>query len=163
MKEYITQIASDFFSHLGTHTETISIEEQEPGIFYIHVQSDDSKLLIGPRGRNLSDMQHLLKTMIQSKQDSRVKIHLEVNDYMASKDTKLHHFLDKKIAQARESGAEVILPFFSGYERKKIHSYVASLGDDSIHTESQGEGKERRMHLSVSGPKLSIDIDGDDI
>jgi predicted RNA-binding protein Jag len=54
-----------------------------------------------------------------------VQIHIEVNDYLEKKDAKLISFIQNKIEQIEISGKEIILPFFSSYERKKVHSYVS--------------------------------------
>lgn len=62
----------------------------------------------------------------------------------------------------KDSGKEIILPFFTAYERKKVHSYVSEHGG-SVYTQSIGEGRDRRIHLCRKDEKMTIDIDGDDI
>ena len=91
-----------------------------------------------------------------------VQIHVEVNDYLQKKDEKLYQFIEQKISFVKQSGKEVILPFFSSYERKKVHAYVSSHGGN-VYTQSIGEGKERKIHLIKKDEKMSIDLDGDDI
>jgi predicted RNA-binding protein Jag len=62
--------------------------------------------------------------IINKNVEEKVFIHIEINDYMESKDNRLFEFVKSKIDFVEKSGKEVILPFFSAYERKKIHSYV---------------------------------------
>lgn len=89
------------------------------------IQSEDSSLLIGPHGKNLDALSHLLSLLIGKSLDARSIVHLEVNDYQEQKDKKLLNFIQHKIHLVKDSGKEVILPYFNGYDRKKIHAYVS--------------------------------------
>jgi predicted RNA-binding protein Jag len=62
----------------------------------------------------------MLKTHIHEP----VKVHIEVNDYLKSKDDRLKNYILAKIKIVEDSGRDLKLPFFSSYERKKIHSIV---------------------------------------
>lgn len=101
--------------------------------------------------------------MIHTTLEERVKIHLEVNDYIKTKDEKLFDFIATQIAQAKQTKSSIELPFFTSYERKKIHSYVTDLNDPHINTESRWEWKLRRMHIIASSEKPSLDINRDHI
>jgi spoIIIJ-associated protein len=163
LRQRIQDICEQFFNLAWVHWDRIDVKEEESDIFLIHIESDDSKLLIGPHGKHLTDIQGLLRMIIHKVLESKVKLHIEINDYIKTKDERLFSFIEAKIKQARETQNTIELPFFTSYERKKIHSYVSELNDPSIQTESRWEWKTRRMHLVVSWDKLSIDIDGDDI
>jgi predicted RNA-binding protein Jag len=86
-----------------------------------------------------------------------------VNDYESSKDERLFSFIQSKINEVKKTWVECKLPFYTPYERKKIHSYVADLKDDSFYTQSRGEDKQRRLYICKQAKKLTIDIDWDDI
>ena len=88
---------------------------------------------------------------------------MEVNDYMESKDDRLQKFIGSKVDWVSKTGKDVCLPFFSAYERKKIHSFISDLKSDTIFTKSLWEGKERRLYICKQAAKLTIDIDWDDI
>jgi len=53
---------------------------------------------------------------------------------------------------------EIKLPFFSSYERKKIHNYIADKNIDDIGTRSEGEGRERRLYICKKPKKMTIDM-----
>jgi predicted RNA-binding protein Jag len=59
--------------------------------------------------------------MISKKIEDKVKIHMEVNDYMKTKDDRLLDFIKKEISYLEKTGKDIKLPFYSAYERKKIH------------------------------------------
>jgi len=162
MKDTITQIAETFFEKLGADYSDLQVSEEAENIFRISVKSDDSHLLIGPHGKNLDVLNLLLRLLISKQCEWHITIHLEVNDYLEQKDKKLLSFINTKIAYVKESGKEIILPFFTAYERKKVHSHVSETWGN-VFTQSMGEWKDRRIHLCRKDEKMTIDIDGDDI
>lgn len=162
MLETIEKIVSDFFKNLWTDYSEVKIEEEAENIFRVSLKSDDSHLLIGPHGKNLELVTHILKLLVSKKTESHINLHLEINDYLAQKDQKLIAFISSKIQVVQESWKEIILPFFTAYERKKVHSYVSENGKN-IYTESRWEGNDRRIHLCKKAEKMTIDLDGDTI
>jgi len=162
MRENIQNISTTFFEKLGVHFSDIAVSEESEKIFRIWLKSDDSHLLIGPHGKNLETISHLLKILISKEMWDFIQIHVEVNDYLEQKDKKLRGFIQSKIDYVKSSGKEIILPFFTAYERKKVHSYVSEKWGN-VFTQSMGEWKDRRIHLCKKDEKMTIDIDGDDI
>ena len=161
MKDIIEQKTRDFFEKLWVDFSDLLVEEETRNIYYISLKSEDSHLLIWPHGKNLETLTHIMKLLIAKLSRERINIHLEVNDYLKKKDEKLLSFIKSKIDFVQKSWKEVLLPFFTAYERKKVHSFVSETG--WAYTESRGEGADRRIHLCRHAPKMSIDLDGDDI
>ena len=93
----------------------------------------------------------------------KIKIHIEVNDYVKTKDDRLLDYIKKEIWSVEKTGKDIQLPFYSSYERKKIHWFVSEMKDKSIYTKSIWEGKDRRLYICKQEKKLTIDIDWDDI
>lgn len=91
----------------------------------IQVKTPDSKLLIGIHGQTLESTRHLLTRILEKKLGVILMIHLEVNDYLQSKDTKFFHYLESRIAYAMRSGEELIIPNLTSYDRKKAHGYIS--------------------------------------
>jgi len=162
MQEIVENICNHFFSKLGTDFSDLQIEKWENNIFKISLKSEDSHLLIGPHGKNLDTLSHLLKLLLSKHYEWYITVQIEINDYMQQKDEKLKKFIESKIAIVKETGKEIILPFFSSYDRKKVHWYVTRKWGN-VFTQSQWEGKERRIHLCMKEEKITIDIDGNDI
>ncbi len=162
MKDSIQQIASNFFDKLGVEYSELTIIQEAEKIFLIKIKSTDSNILIGPHGKNIDFMGSILKLLVSRTSGEHIVIHLEVNDYMKQKDEKLLSYIQTKIDLVESSGTEIKLPFFTAYERKKVHSYVSEQAK-SAYTKSIGEGHDRRIHLCKKDSKMTIDIDGDDI
>jgi predicted RNA-binding protein Jag len=145
---------------------TVKCEDEERNIFFIHLETTDSKILIWTHGQTLESTKHLLSRMIENSIESWITIHLEINDYLKSKDDKLFRYVDSKIDYVVKSQKEIVLPNFSSYERKKIHNYISEKKLDTIRSYSDWEWKDRIMHLAPSGKtssNINIDIDWIDI
>ena len=56
-----------------------------------------------------------------------------------------------------------MLPYYSAYDRKKIHSIVAEYKNDKIYTKSIWEWNQRRLYICKIDQKITIDLDWDDI
>lgn len=162
MSDQIKNICEEFFKGLGVDYSELILEEEAQNIYRISLKSEDSHLLIGPHGKNLGVITHLLKLIVSKSCENHVNLHVEVNDYLEKKDEKLLNFIASKIDYVKSSWKEITLPFFTAYERKKVHSFVAEKGWN-VYTQSIGEGKDRRIHLCRKDEKMTIDLDGDDI
>ena len=179
MKQDVYDMSKWFFDSLGVETENIDvhIQDEERNIFMVTLKSDDSKLIIGPRGSTLAAIQTVLIQMVAKKLGTRCNIHVEVNDYLARKDEKLFRYIDRKIEYVMEHATHVRFRKFSSYERKKVHAYVSDKNIDGLETNSDNDEEGNRvLHLSYGGEpqssaptssepvvKMTIDIDGIDI
>ena len=99
MENIIKQKAKEFFTNLWVQFEHLEVSQKEENIFLVKVESLDSWKLIWPHGKNLEAITHILKLMIlwDLAEDKRVKIYLEVNDYLKSKDERLKDFIISKV------------------------------------------------------------------
>jgi spoIIIJ-associated protein len=136
MLEEIQKLSLTFFEKLGVDYSNLEINKQASNVYKISLKSDDSHLIIGPHGKNLDTITHILRLLISKISETHINIHVEVNDYLEQKDAKLLVFIQAKIDQVRNTGKEVILPFFTSYERKKVHSFVTENGGN-VYTQSQ--------------------------
>lgn len=163
MNENVKKTIETFFEKLCVHIESIEVIEDGKNIFIIKIKSEDSWILIWPHGKNLEYIQWILKLMISKILWEKIKLHLEVNDYIEAKDKKLFSFINSKISLVEKSSKDIQLPFYSSYERKKIHSFVAEYWNNKIYTKSIWEWAERRLYICKKDWKLTIDIDWEDI
>lgn len=139
-----------FFEKMQITLDSLEIKNDEEGV-HIDIKTPDSALLIGMHWRGFQSLRHLLARMVEVQTGEFHHIHLEINDYMKSKDQKLFRFIDSKIVQIRSNGEEVIFPTFNAFERKKAHNYISWLGIEWLETHSEGERRERKLHMTYSG------------
>lgn len=150
MNEWVNALVTKFFEWLGITIISITIDILEKDV-NIRIETPDSPLLIGMHGANLDSFQHLLSRMIEKQVKKFIHVHLEVNDYMKSKDERLFRFLESKIAFVTSTGKSSKIPNLNPYERKKAHSYIAERGILGLKTHSDGDGTERVLTLEYSG------------
>jgi spoIIIJ-associated protein len=163
MWEKVQEISSVFFEKMWVHIEKISVTQEKTNKFFMKILSDDSALIIWNRWTTLHDIQKILWIILSHHFDTKIVIQVEVNNYLNEKDSQLFQFIEDKIELYLTEKKEIKLPFYSSYERKKIHNYVASKNRDDIATKSEGEGKERRLYICKTPKKMTIDMDWTDI
>ena len=160
----VENLVNDFFEKLEVPYEELKITNEQWNIYSIKIKTEQSWAMIGPHGRNIESIERILKLIISKNLDEKIKLHLEVNDYMYSKDEKLFRFIDSKITLIKNwKNDDIRLPFLNAYERKKAHSYIAELNNSKIYTKSMWEWHDRRLHICKVDEKITIDIDWDDI
>ncbi len=162
VEDIIKNIVEEFFSKMLVDFSNLDVKKELENIYYIKLETTDSSLIIWTRWKNLDDIKNILKILINRKAEENIIIHVEVNDYLKSKDDKLINYIKNKIDYVKETNKDFRLPFFSAYERKKIHSYVSDLKSD-IYTKSEWEWKDRRLFICKKNNKMTIDLDWIDI
>lgn len=165
MEEKIKILAEEFFSNLWIIFESVEVSKREEKYFTIKIETKESGKLIWNHGKNLDAISVILKKILikNLKVDEKIKFYVEINDYIKTKNDRLKDFVLGKVKILDRNWEDIIFPYFSPYERKKIHDIVADLNRPEIFTKSIWEGKERRLHLCKLAKKLSIDIDSLDI
>ena len=164
MENVIKALLLEFFEKLEIQTDSVEVSNNnESNIFNVKIKTQESGLLIGPHWNNLDALQSILKLISSKKVWERIKLRIEINDYVKTKDDRLLDFIKSKVSYLEKSWKDIQLPFYSSYERKKIHWFVSDMKDKWIFTKSIWEWKERRLYICKEEAKLTIDIDWDDI
>lgn len=159
MEESIKKLSLEFFNNLGIEIDSLELIKKEENIFLIQIKSDNSSYLIWPHWKNLDAISSILKMILHNQITRDLKIYIEINDYLKSKDEKLRWIIHSKIKIVERNWEDLKLSFYSAYDRKKIHSFVAEYGNENIYTKSIWEGKDRRLFICKKPEALSIDID----
>jgi len=171
MKQKILKFYESFFKKIQISITSIKIEEISDTSFLIDLETTDSDIVTRENWKSLEAIQRITQICIKNFCEDKIIIKLIVNGYEISKDNNLYRFIDSKVKILLENGWEYMLPPYSPYERKKIHSYIAYI-NKWIKTKSKWEGKERRLFLFIGNnkhtpktvtSKLTIDIDWDNI
>lgn len=163
MLETIKKISQTFFDKLWILFTDLEIIQDTENIFTIKLKSSESWFLIWNHWQNLESIAKILKILIIKITWEKINIHIEVNDYLKSKEDKLLSLVKFKIDLINKSWKEIIMPFLSPYERKKVHSIVSDLWWWRIYTKSIWEWNERRIHIYKIDERITLDIDSNDI
>lgn len=163
MIEKIKSLTECFFYNFWFKIENLEVINQEKNIFLIKIKSEESGLIIWPNWKNLDHISSILKLIIKNNLKENLKIHIEINDYIKSKDDRLKNLIISKIKLVEKSWKDLMLPFYSAYDRKKIHSIVSDYKNEKIYTKSIWEWNDRRLYICMINKKITIDIDWNDI
>lgn len=118
----------------------------EQGFTIINIRGRNASKLIGKRGEILYAMQYLVNIVANRKDESNVKILLDVEDFRKQRERTLTNLAVKLARQVRETGMPVSLEPMNPLERKIIH--MALQKEPDVLTTSDGE--EGRRHIVIS-------------
>lgn len=146
MQELI-DYTQDLLGHMGVSGSSVRLEESEDTYqITIDVSEQESGMLIGHHGETISAFQRLLNVSFRDKLNDK-RVLLNINDYKQQREEVLKNMAERYAQRAIESGRPQVLPYLSASERLVIH--VALKDHDQVATESEGEGAERRLVVSL--------------
>lgn len=140
--EEIKNITREFFEKTALEVE-IEFAPQRDLTFPINIKTETPQILIGEEGQTLSEIQHLLKSILKRKIKENFYIDLDVNDYKKKKIEYLKESARLAADEVAFSKKEKILSPMPAYERRIIHLELA--GRQDVITESVGEEPERKV------------------
>jgi spoIIIJ-associated protein len=141
-KDTVKQITEDLLSRIGVMgTVTVDIDETES--FRVHIETEETGLLIGFHGRTLESLQIILGIIVSKELDTWVKVYVNVGDYREKREEALMLMAQHAAERALAAGREIELANLSASERRVIHLTLS--GDDRVETESVGEGNRRTL------------------
>lgn len=103
----------------------------------LQIYSADKDRLIGRDGRVLDDIQTLLNRMLQARDKSSPKVHVDVEHYRAMQEDRLVSRVMELAQTVRQTGRSIQLEPMNAYERRIVHNAFAE--DPEIATWSPPE------------------------
>ena len=163
----IRVIVTDILKALDVPHKGVSITSVA-GQTVFSIETDDGRSLIGLHGDTVHALDHLVKKIAEKKlsrgssevdqpeqpsappgEQERLQFLVDVNDYRARQIRDLETKALMMAERARSFQYDVELSPMSSYERLIIHTVLSGVPD--VKTESQGEGRNRRVVIKYSG------------
>lgn len=144
----LKQLTEDLLTRLAIEG-AVSVDTDESGAFRVHIETEETGLLIGFHGRSLESFQMLLGMIAAKKLGKWERIYVNVGDYREKREEALMYMAQRSAERALSSGRPVELTRLSPAERRVIHLTLS--GDERVQTESVGEGLDRKLIIS---PKI---------
>ena len=141
-KDTVKQITEDLLVRLGI-TGTVSVDVDETEAFRVHIETEETGLLIGFHGKTLESLQIILGIIVSKELAAWVKVYVNVGDYREKREEALMLMAQHAAERALTMSRPVELANLSASERRVIHLTLS--GDDRVETESVGEGSRRTL------------------
>lgn len=148
--EEIKALTVDLLSQLGISGD-VSVDVDEDGAYRVHIQTEETGLLIGFHGQTLESLQLMLGMLASKKLGSWQKIYVNVGDYREKREEALMYMAQRAAEKVLATGQPVELSHLSASERRVVHLTLS--GDERVATESMGEGLNRVL---VVKPKTDV-------
>jgi spoIIIJ-associated protein len=133
---------------------TTSLHETEPDDitgetrWVIDVSGQDLGMLIGTRGETLNALQHVARLMTGHAMRQRPTFILDVEGYRTRREQALARLADRMAGKVVKRGQPMTLEPMPPNERRIIH--ITLRDDERVHTESFGEGRQRKVRIFPS-------------
>lgn len=152
---YIQTALAELLDHLHLQHGAIAVRE-EGDVTRVDIDSTEASRIIGWHGETLNSVQHILKSMVRTKEklERTPLIIVDVDGYRLMQEEKVKKIAEQKADFVRRTGNRIALSPMSPYFRRIIHLYIAnnpSLQD--LTTESVGEGDYRQIVLRLKEEK----------
>ncbi len=152
IREYAVQVTTEVLGKMGFEPK-IDIQNAPDGesgsfVCMLTVPKEDSKLLIGQYGANLSALQYLVQHLSRRMDRDIKPFTIDINRYWKEKRSLLEQDANDAAHKALATGRPVLLRPMVAYERKIIHTALAK--NDRVETESSGKGEERKVIVKPS-------------
>ncbi|NUM56775.1 MAG: KH domain-containing protein, partial [Candidatus Hydrogenedentes bacterium] len=135
---------------------TISSATDEAGAVSIKIESPDSAILIGRKGRSLESLQYLVNRMSpKTEGDDKDRITIDIEGYLDRRQEALEELAHRLAERARETGRRQRTKPMGSQERRVIH--MALEGDDTIRTFSVGDAGDRHVVIAPKDERADGD------
>ena len=141
-----------FLTGLMAHLEVEAVPEitvNEEGIYQVVLNGEDLGALIGRRGETLDAIQQLTNYAVNHGQRSRVRIHVDCENYRAKREESLQRLARKTAGKAVKYRRNMMLEPMNAYERHVIHAELQDY-HPNISTYSTGTDPNRRVVVAFS-------------
>ncbi len=141
--EKIKKTISQIFFYIDDNIKIDFSFKEEDTVLFINVKMKEPQILIGEKGQTLSEIERIIKIIINKNTDKNIFINLDINDYKKRKADYLISLADEIAEEVLFSGIEKSFPSMAAFERRIIHMVIKDR--EGVFSESIGEGDERRV------------------
>ena len=141
-------LLGELISKMGIEASVREAATEDSG-FRLVVESEDSALLIGRKGRNLNALQYLINRMVAPRDgEAMERLVVDIEGYQERRRQSLEEMAQSLARRAKDTGKEMRVKPLSPQDRRVIH--VALQDDPDVRTFSLGNST---MRTVVIAPK----------
>jgi spoIIIJ-associated protein len=146
MESDLKKLIQEFVQAGGFAFKSLDVSFDADGDHYwCHIETDDSKSLIGHNGEHIQALNHLFKRVIEKNfKENTPHVTVDINNYHKNKIEKIKTTAHMMAERARFFKSKIELDPMNSFERRIVHDFVSKhqdLGSESIGT---GHTRSRR-------------------
>lgn len=141
-KQTVQTVTEDLLARLGV-SGVVSVDIDETEAFRVHIETEETGLLIGFHGKTLESLQIILGLLVSKALGNWVRVYVNVGDYREKREEALMLMAQQAAERALAQGRAIELSHLSASERRVVHLTLS--GDERVETESVGEGSRRTL------------------
>lgn len=153
LEKQISEFLKTTIEKMG-YSCSIQLEKREDGKLVCNIETEDSAIIIGRKGKNLDALQ-LLTNVFAGKLNDRTGEHLRVvvdtEDYRIRREENLIRMAEKAADQVIRSKKSRLLEPMNPFERRLVHTALNENHD--ILTKSEGDGLFKQIRIIYKGSR----------
>jgi spoIIIJ-associated protein len=110
----------------------------------LRIDSENSNIIIGRKGKNLDALQ-LLTNVFVGQQNSNVRVIVDSENYRIRHEEQLIRLAYRTAEQVARSGQSRLLEPMNPYERRLVHTALNDFG--GVETKSEGDGLYKQVRI----------------
>ena len=126
------------------YTGKASISFRRDSKIGISIESDDSSIIIGRKGKNLDAIQ-LITNVYAGNLDPDIKVVIDSENYRVRHEEQIIRTAYRTAAEVRRSGRSRLLDPMNPFERRLVHTALNDF--DGVETKSEGEGLYKQVRI----------------
>ncbi|MDA3899968.1 MAG: protein jag [Spirochaetes bacterium] len=142
--EYVKDIIHSIFKKMGLDISIVEFHEGESKV-YVELESSNSGLIIGKKGKTLEAVQFLVNLIVNQQNNSDKKIILDIEGYRAKRERSLKSLARTIAAKVARNGKAFTMEPMNPFERRLIHLTLQN--DNRVTTRSEGQGIYRKVKV----------------
>jgi spoIIIJ-associated protein len=124
---------------------SVSIAGKENNRIIFNIDSDDSGILIGKKGKTLDSIQLLLNIYSGRLSDDSPRVMVDTEDYRRRRESNIIHLAKRTADQVKKSRRSVLLQAMNPFERRLVHTALNN--QRNIETISEGDGLYKKIRV----------------
>ena len=151
-RQEIQNLTKEILEKMNLSVQNISFAEEEGlSIVWLKIDMSEPHLFTSRGAEALAALNHLVKRMIETKQDpdEPMNILIDINDFQKKRIDTIKATAHMMAERAKYFKSSVEVDPMSAFDRRIVHEFLANATD--LKTESIGEGFSRRVVIKYTG------------
>ena len=127
----------------------VRIQFREPGKIGMRLDSDNSGILIGKKGKNLDALQLLANVVAGRLDDGATRVVVDAENYRQRREENLIRLAQQVGDQVKRTRKSKLLEPMNPFERRLIHTTLNNVAE--ISTKSEGDGLYKQVRVFYRG------------